>query len=633
MATETIILDFQVNQGDAITELEKTKKSIIELKKEQQELNKAYKAGNITLDEYASESVRLEGVLKKASSQYNTLQKSAAGVETQFDKLIKANQNLVKTNQKISDNLSDMGEGFKNFAGQVNVGGVSLGDLTGKLSSFINPATAAAGAVSALAGLYLSSAAGARDLESAQIQLSQSFTTMSNDLAELLGADGKGGGLLSSLAEQFNRIVFGLSASVRGNLAAGAQNALKEIELAEINAKAVAKRALDEAEKLRRIRDDDTKSFGERKKAAEDALGFINVREQALANVQRDKISQLKILLSLNKDDLELQKQVRLAELELADVLEDSQGKRTETLNGINVLKKETIGLTNAEIVKLNELSNAALQAELSQVKAEQEKQKAYQDTINELNNIISKTDEYHQLIDLSSALAEQEKSDKEEQTKNEADYQRQIDSSNKAKQKEILMNEARVDSLGTLSQAFISIASQTKDLASAGILLERANAISQIISSTGIANAKAVAATPLTLGQPFVTINTASAVLSIGSIIAQAIRSLTDIGAAAGGGDFITKGPQLMLVGDNPGGRERVTVEPLSGRGKTVVGKNMIAMAGGGTLETRSSTEPINQAFAFRSAMNNQPQIVASWKEATELNTRIQFKEALVTV
>jgi len=31
-----------------------------------------------------------------------------------------------------------------------------------------------------------------------------------------------------------------------------------------------------------------------------------------------------------------------------------------------------------------------------------------------------------------------------------------------------------------------------------------------------------------------------------------------------AGGGDFITSGPMPILVGDNPSGRERVTVTPL---------------------------------------------------------------------
>jgi DNA repair exonuclease SbcCD ATPase subunit len=64
-------------------------------------------------------------------------------------------------------------------------------------------------------------------------------------------------------------------------------------------------------------------------------------------------------------------------------------------------------------------------------------------------------------------------------------------------------------------------------------------------------------------------------------AIVAQGVANGIKILAAAGGADFVTNGPQLMLVGDNPGGRERVTVEPISGRGQTKV----LAMAGGGTL------------------------------------------------
>lgn len=36
------------------------------------------------------------------------------------------------------------------------------------------------------------------------------------------------------------------------------------------------------------------------------------------------------------------------------------------------------------------------------------------------------------------------------------------------------------------------------------------------------------------------------------------------NVKAAATGADFITHGPELLMVGDNPGGRERVTVEPI---------------------------------------------------------------------
>ena len=42
-----------------------------------------------------------------------------------------------------------------------------------------------------------------------------------------------------------------------------------------------------------------------------------------------------------------------------------------------------------------------------------------------------------------------------------------------------------------------------------------------------------------------------------------------------AKGGDFITNGPQEILVGDNPGGRERVTVKPLSSKKDAEFGRN----------------------------------------------------------
>ena len=75
---------------------------------------------------------------------------------------------------------------------------------------------------------------------------------------------------------------------------------------------------------------------------------------------------------------------------------------------------------------------------------------------------------------------------------------------------------------------------------------------------------------------------------------LAQIIGAITSArniigGAAAGGGDFMTTGPTLLLVGDNPGGRERVKVEPISGKGQTTISPNsgLVAMAGGGTLTT----------------------------------------------
>lgn len=597
---DTIILDFQVEQGDAIGELEKTKKSIIELKKEQQELNKAYKDGNVTLDEYASESVRLEGIIKKQTTSYNTLQKSASGVETQFDKLIKANQNLVKTNQQISGQLSNTAEGFKNFAGQINVGGTSLGDLTGKLTAFVNPATLAAGAVSGLAALYLSSAAGARDLESAQTQLSQSFTTLGNDIAELLGSS-SGDGPLSRLAFAFNRSVFGINAAVRGAVADSAQQTLKELELLEINAKSVAKRALDEAEKLRRIRDDDTKSYSERQKAAEQVLGFIKVREEALVNVQNQRLGALKTLLALDKENLSLQKEVRLAELEIADIREDSQGKQTEAINGINVLRKE-------ESLKTSEL-NAAIQEEirLKQLLAE-----VNANVSGDRIDLLSK-----ETAKIKSNADESFKAAKDSIKANTDSFKVDSDLSQRRQQ----LKDSELESAVALSAAIMGLNQADKEA-------QRAFALATIVfsSASGIAKATEAGA-----GIPFPG--------NIAAILAGITAVLTGITQARNVlSDEFSEGGYT-----GPGGK----YEPagIVHKGEVVFNQRDVALLGGpqrvnalrptlkgyadGGIVTQAETAPIKSAFNKQQNVT----VVASWKEATELSNRIKFKESLVTL
>ena len=82
----------------------------------------------------------------------------------------------------------------------------------------------------------------------------------------------------------------------------------------------------------------------------------------------------------------------------------------------------------------------------------------------------------------------------------------------------------------GVLSQ----VAGKNKALAIAGVIIQQAASIGQIIASTGIANAKAVAASPLTFGMPWVAINTVSAGLSIAASVAGAVKSISEINKAA---------------------------------------------------------------------------------------------------
>jgi hypothetical protein len=80
-------------------------------------------------------------------------------------------------------------------------------------------------------------------------------------------------------------------------------------------------------------------------------------------------------------------------------------------------------------------------------------------------------------------------------------------------------------------------LAGKNKALAIAGVVIQQAAAIGQIIASTAIANAKAVAASPLTFGAPWTVINSVSAGLSIASTIAAGIKSVQQINSAASAG------------------------------------------------------------------------------------------------
>jgi len=94
-------------------------------------------------------------------------------------------------------------------------------------------------------------------------------------------------------------------------------------------------------------------------------------------------------------------------------------------------------------------------------------------------------------------------------------------------------LQNAQLDLIGQFGSFLQQIAGKNKKLAIAGIVVEQAAAIGKIVANTAVANAKAVAAFPVTLGQPFVTINTISAALGIASTIAGAVKSIQQINSS----------------------------------------------------------------------------------------------------
>ncbi|MAC53079.1 MAG: hypothetical protein CME31_11085 [Gimesia sp.] len=115
---------------------------------------------------------------------------------------------------------------------------------------------------------------------------------------------------------------------------------------------------------------------------------------------------------------------------------------------------------------------------------------------------------------------------------------------------------QSEMKATAEMFSAFSQLAGQNKDRAILAATLARASAI--ISMYAGIQKAYEQGGV---LG--FVTGATilAQGLANIGQINAQ----LRAIQSAATGADFITSGPQLLLVGENPGGKERVQVTPLS--------------------------------------------------------------------
>lgn len=231
---ETVLLNFQVDQRAAEQRLEKIEGLILDNKAAQQELSKAYKAGNITQKEYIQENLRLQGNLKKEQEQKRVLVKTletesnsrnalklrVAQLAREYDNINKGtaegakradilakelkqlNDQLNAGSQKaglFKDQIGNYPRAFGDAAKNINIAGVSVGDIGAKLTAFANPATAAVAVVGALGAAYARSTAGAKDLGFAQAQLSEAVTLVTNKFGLFISSAEDGEGAVTKL--------------------------------------------------------------------------------------------------------------------------------------------------------------------------------------------------------------------------------------------------------------------------------------------------------------------------------------------------------------------------------------------------------------------------------------------------
>lgn len=621
MATEkeTVIIDIQIDQGDSISELEKLKKGIIQSKQEVNDLTKAYKAGNITLDEYVSETVRLEGILKKQTTTYGTVQKSVTGVKTQMDKLI-------DSNKKISQSFSDT-------AKNINVAGVNIGDLGAKVTSFLNPVTAAVGIVGALGSAYARSSIGAKDLEFAQNQLSFATTILTDRFASLFSSVEDGEGILSTFTDAFLRYIDPISAGLAKVAAQAKEDFDTSLEAQALGQETINERLAKNAELLTDIANKEL-TIEKRKEAVlqvqenvtantNDQLGFLNdqinaldkmrktVADTGVYDLQINKLIAQRGSLLTNESRQREKVQKQLNSLLAAEAKEQErilEGIRKEEERRLAAsLKRQQAAIKNIRNVKAPDTEEDILLKYYNQLADVREKDAKEQ----------SETDK--KLFDHLDKSADKFKKNEEKKT---SDRQKESNKRRAIEDDELAAQQAYLEASLLLTSTFLG----------EGSAAYKALAVAQATIDTYRGATAALAPPPVGAGPIF---GPALAALTIATGLAN-VATISGI-AAAGGADFTTKGPTMLIVGDNPGGVEHVSVKPISGKGKTKTWNGGVAAAGGadfiaqgidGGAAMNQATSEVNNSLALMNAIKNMPAPVVGVKEITKKQNSVQVKE-----
>jgi hypothetical protein len=282
----------------------------------------------------------------------------------------------------------------------------------------------------------------------------------------------------------------------------------------EANKKAAEARRKREEEAKKKAEEDAKKLADANKVLTEAYLATLDQRDQ---EIYKAGVTQNERLLALEvagiKDKSSVLEQGRLELLAINKKYDDEELKKVEEAKK----KKEEEDKKTAEDVKAvadakreDNLLGLDTQLQFDFLSFE-ERKKLISQKEAELLTIQGLTENEKTAIQKSAAA--------ERQNIDNAELQAKVDITN-----------ATADLVGQFGSFLQSIAGKNKKVAIAGIVVEQIASIAKIISNTAVANAKSVAAFPLTLGMPWVAINTISAGLGIAASIAGASKAIGQI-------------------------------------------------------------------------------------------------------
>jgi voltage-gated potassium channel Kch len=228
-----------------------------------------------------------------------------------------------------------------------------------------------------------------------------------------------------------------------------------------------------------------------------------------------------------------------ISQLQVLDIQEENRKKKVAEENAKKA--KEEQDRINQEAIKARE-AQIAFEEGLEARRVER-----LQERLSKINAILKTYEEQEEERRKIADEKEKERIEKEKELLNNrvqnniTALRQRVDATNQANQEQIESDRAAAETRAAIQEGYVNlagelgnflkqIAGKNKTLQIAGIVAEQAASVARIISGISIANAKAVAASPLTAGQPFVGINTATGVLSIASTIAAAAKGISQV-------------------------------------------------------------------------------------------------------
>ena len=352
-------------------------------------------------------------------------------------------------------------------------------------------------------------------------------------------------------------------------------------------------------ENAQKQKEAEDKKKEERKKAYEEYQAREKDFQGRLLTLQNE-YALLSISDDFEKQRVTLEQQKTAFEKEVSE-LKVTQAKKKQLLDQYNanyLLKVQEIEdkKTEYEKTKEKEKQDILKQIKEAEINTEAElRQKALDDTAEFYDKAIALAEQYgvdtfeleksklEKLAELNQKFIDEDKKAKEDADQAERDalaanveYRQSI-------------NLAIADAAMNLASVLQSVAGENKALLKTAIIIEKAASIAQIVAQTAIANAKAVALAPQFGGQPWVTINTISAGISIAGVIAAAAKGLSEIGSGGSGGSNGGGAPQGQNLGRNYekggliGGRRHAQGGTLieAEAGEAILNRNSVAMFG----------------------------------------------------